>query len=217
MKKNRISEKLIVIWVFFCIALLYLPFTFQGRMINGLHIPISILATCGLIKIISMIKKPWSKVVIITSLIILALTPVYSVVRDFENIAKESPQVDYFFISKPEIQALNWLKNQTNSNDIILANWTYGNIIPGITGRKVFLGHQFWTVSFEQKVQLINTLLLNNNPTAVSLVLKENGITYIFLGINDSMITYGFKPESEPFLQKVYSKDGVSIYKVIPY
>lgn len=217
LKKNRAAEKLVIIWIFSCAVPLYSPFAFRGRIVDGLHLPISILATCGLLSVASLIKKSWSKTLIVASLIILPLSSLYSVVRDFENLAKGPDQIHYSYISKPELEALNWLKEQTNSRDIILSNWYFGNLIPGLIGRKVYLGHETWTISFEQKVQATNTFLLNPNVFAAEGFLTQNGITYIFLGINDPIITYGFQPGLEPFLERSYFKNGVSIYKVVPY
>lgn len=39
-------------------------------------------------------------------------------------------------------------------------------------------------------------------------------ITYIYLGSNDTILQYGFKPEEKPYLVKVWDQGGVLIYRV---
>jgi hypothetical protein len=44
--------------------------------------------------------------------------------------------------------------------------------------------------------------------------LKDNNITYLYLGGNDSILTYGFKPEKKPYLIKIYDEGQAKIYRV---
>ena len=214
--KDNKSYRLIIVWIFVTLFFLYAPFDKQRRIIEGVHIPLAILSTVGIFQILKKIKKtirPW---VIYVILILLSLSSLYLVINDVNNISKDSIRNNYYYyhISKPEYNGLMWLKEHTNTNDSILTNWFFGNILPGITGRKVYLGHKAQTENFDQKIKLINLFLLDQNTTTSLNFLKQNNITYIFLGNNDSMLEYGFKPDEKPYLIKVYDKNGVLIYKV---
>ena len=95
-----------------------------------------------------------------------------------------------------------------------MANWFYGNLIPGITGRKVYVGHRVQTPFFDQKIEKMNWFLVNRNSKEAYNFLKSNGITYIFLGKNDSMLKYGFKPFEKPYLVEVYNRNDVLVFRI---
>lgn len=214
-KQNSIKHKFILIWLFVTATMIYAPVEFQRRMIEGIHIPLVILATSGLFTVTERFKKQIQLLILYGTLFILSLSSFYIIFNDLNTIGKDSIKSYYYYISKPESEGINWLKNNTNQNEGILSNWFFGNIIPGITGRRVYLGHKAQSGNFDQKIELLNSFLLSEDVTKSIDFLKQNNIKYIFVGNFDSMLSYGFKPDNKPFLKKVYSKDGVLIYKVI--
>lgn len=222
--KDEKSYKLVLLWIFITVILLYSPFSFQRRFIEGVHIPISIIATVGILAVYDRLKGPFkvkskiliSRILVIVSVLILSLSSFCSISEDFRLINGDSIDSYYYYLASPEVQAINWLKENTNFNNIVLTNWFYGNLIPGISGRKVFLGHKIQTSNFDLKVEKINSFLLEENNDSALSFLKENQISFIFLGLNDSMLGYGFKPDQKPFLERIYDKEDVLIYKVKP-
>lgn len=212
--QKKPTVKLITIWIFSNIVFLYAPVNFQTKMAEGIHIPISILAVFGIFSLYKKIKKGWSGIVIHIFLVIISLSSIFLIINDFNQIGKDSYRSYYYFISKAERESLGWLNKNSDKDAIILSNWFYGNIIPGLTGRKVYLGYKKDNKVFNDKVLMINNFLLDDNLATSVNFLRKNNITYIFLGNNDSMSRYGFKPEIYPFLINVYSKNGVNIYKV---
>lgn len=216
LRENAPWKKLILIWTSATVILIYLPNDFQRRMIEGVHIPLAILAIAGLFGVAEMFKGKWYLWIIYSSVIFLSFGSFYSIQNDFAKIGTDSIQSYYYSISKAESEGMKWLRNNTNGNDGILANWFYGNIIPGLTGRRVYLGHKAQSGNIDQKIYLINSFLLDADHANAVNFLKTNRINYIFLGNYDSMLKYGFKPENNPFLKQVYSKNGVAIYKLKP-
>lgn len=216
LKEKMSGYKLILIWVFATAILIYSPSDFQRRMIEGVHIPIAILATAGIFVIIEGLKKEIRLLILYGSVLVLCLSSFYTISKDFEQIGADNSANYYYFISKAESDGIKWLKDNTNDSDGILSNWFFGNLIPGLTGRRVYLGHKAQSGKFDKKIQLINAFLLDTNLISSAAFLKENNISYIFLGNSDSMLTYGFRPENNPFLKEVYSKNGVWIYKFGP-
>jgi len=212
-KEKDANYKLLLVWVFVTGVIIYSPFEFQRRMIEGIHIPLAILAGIGLFFVAGKFKKHWVDVVL-SAVVLLSLTSFYTIYIDFSTINKDSSKGYYYYITKPEAKGIAWLKSHTGGKDVILSNWFYGNLIPGLAGRTVYLGHKAQTINFDRKVNSINSFLLSSDTKLSRTFLKENRITYIFLGNNDDMIFYGFKPDTKPFLTKVYSENGVLIYKV---
>lgn len=212
-REKNITYKLLLVWFFVTGVMLYFPFEMQRRTVEGIHTPLAILAGIGLFSFADKFKKHWLDITI-GAIFLLSLSSLYSIYTDFSTIKKDSVKNYYYYITKPEAKGIGWLKSHTNDNDVILSNWFYGNLIPGLTGRTVYLGHKAQTIDFEQKISLINNFLLSSDTKLSLSFLEANKIKYIFLGNNDSMLSYGFKPDSKPFLTKIYSENGVLIYKV---
>lgn len=222
LKEARPGQILILSWIGATAVLLYSPIFFQRRFSEGLHIPLGIIAASGVLAASSLFTKyiiPKAKAVLATAsvlaiILFLALSSARAVANDIAVIQRDNPGNYYYHLLKSEMAGLAWLKGETNQNDVIAANWFYGNLIPGIIGRKVYLGHKVQTPFFDQKVENVNKFLLNKNSNEAHQFLKENGITYIFLGKNDTMLNYGFKPYEKPYLTDVYNKNDVLIFKV---
>lgn len=214
LQDDKEEKSLIIVWFAASLILPFFPVNFQRRFIEGAHIPLAILASEGLFFLVNKQAKTSRLIFIGITIFILALSSISLVIRDIKDISKESTAGYYYFILKEEKTALSWLKENSKIDDGIMANWFYGNIIPGLTGRRVYLGHKIQTPDFDKKVEQINLFLLNKDDDSAYKFLKENNLKYIFLGKNDSMIIYGFKPEEKPYLTKAYDKEDIKIYKV---
>ncbi len=225
LKDKKIHWILLLSWVASAAVLLYAPISFQRRFSEGIHIPLAILATLGILKfsqkVSEMFLKKWHQKSfwILSSFLVLVLS-LSSLGHIWENIVivnSETTDNYYYHLPQSEIDAMSWLKYQTNPNDIILSNWFYGNIIPGLIGRKVYFGHKIQTPDFDQKIDRTNKFLVNSDPKSAYRFLKDNHIKFIYLGKNDTMLQGGFKPDEKPYLLKVYNLGNTLIYQVKEY
>lgn len=222
LKVKNSAYVLILSWVAVAGVLLYSPVFFQRRFSEGLHIPVAILAAMGLVICIRFVcnllpfKKKLRLVMFfsVLSMMVLSISTFFIVSNDISVIGHESTDSYYYHLQPQEIAAMNYLHQNTTPQDIVLSNWFYGNLIPGFTGRRVYVGHKVQTPNFDQKVALINRFLLNKNSLEALRFLHDNGITYVYVGPNDTLLTYGFKPDTKPYLLKVYSVDRATVYKV---
>jgi len=201
--KKDVQSKLILLWVGVTAILLYIPVNFQRRFIEGVQIPLAIAGTFAISK--------KSLLVIVATIVFMASGSMVKVAWDFQKFS-QSP--DYYYIDSRNLDGIKWLGTKTTFDDVILSNRYFGNLIPGLIGRKVYLGHQIQTIDFPGKIQKTNEFLLEIDNKKALAFLKENHITYVFLGGDDSITQYGFAPDKKPYLTKIYDKDGVTIYKV---
>lgn len=223
-KKKSPKHFLIVFWVFSTMLLLYSPITFQRRFSEGLHIPLAILSTVGIIetgRYLSKFIKTRSKSSVEYSfaifILMIAMLGLFgNIYDDISAIASDTQSQYYYHILNSEYDAMIWLKNHSNSDDLILSNVFYGNILPGISGRKVYVGHNIQTPNIDKKVLVAASFLQTKNTNKAQSFLKDNKITYIYFGKNDDMLKSGYKPGSKSYLHKVYTNGGVEIYKVQP-
>jgi hypothetical protein len=114
------------------------------------------------------------------------------------------------YFSQSETSALQWIRENTAEDALILAGPVTGLYIPAQTGRRVIYGHPFETVDAEQmKDDVINYYCGLLDCTQF---LKQNNIDYVFWGARE--MVFG----SVPFScgeKEVYKESGLTIYKVI--
>jgi len=212
--KEAPKFRLLVIWLVITAVFIYFPLPFQRRLIEGIHIPLAILASLGLFALLDKLPRKMFTGCSLFALMLLSITNLYTLYQDYQVLSRETPQDYYYHLLKEETAAMNWLKENTGAQDVILANWFYGNLLPGLTGRAVYLGHKIQTPDFTKKIDRLNQFLLSQDPSLDRDFLEENRITYVFVGKNDAMLHYGFQPEKKNSLTRVYAENGVEIYQV---
>lgn len=208
------THKFTLTWIIVTSLLLYAPFNFQRRLIEGLHIPLSILATGGLFTLISPVRLKLQHYYLALVILLLSLTSIYMVYTDFKMINTDTQDNYYYHLSPAELNGITWLKQHTNESDAILSNWYLGNLIPGLIARKTYLGHQVQTAAWDDKNHALDIFVQNLSPAADYQFLESHGLTYVFISNNDILLKNGFKPENYSMLKPIYQADGVIIYKV---
>lgn len=208
------EQKLVITWIGVTAFLLYAPVGFQRRFIEGIYIPLAILATSGIYMLFDRQETRTKNLLIIVTIMFLSLSNIFTVYNDVKEIQSDTRDNYYYRLSQPELLAIRWLADHTGPNDVILANRFFGNLIPGLTGRTVYVGHKIQTTDFDAKIAKIDEFLTESDETKARSFLETNGITYIYLGIGDSMVKYEFTPDTKPYVTKVYEDAGVRIYQV---
>ncbi len=214
--KTRPVIRMMLLWASIGILSLYAPVSFQRRLSEGLWIPIAILASLGWEQCLVRLGKRSRLVRLGLSALVLgvlAISSVRLVISDLQIIRSESTQSYYYSILPDEVAAFSWIKAHASTQDVILSNWFYGNLIPGFTGKRVFIGHKAQTIDFDRKVTEINSFLLEKDPSVAQAFLEKNRIKYIFVAKADSLTQYGFKPDERAYLKKVFDQNGARVYE----
>lgn len=222
LSRQTAYKLLIIAWVLVTFVLLYSPLSFQRRVSEGLHIPLSILASVGILAVGNIIgqfvvEQARKKVVVIftvTVLVVMSFGSMWVSSQDILAIRSDNINQYVYHIRNGEKQAMDILAKNTTFNDVIFSNVTYGNLIPGITGRKTYVGHGVQTHDIVEKINDANAFLLEKDDKKAYEFLKKHGITFIFLSVNDPMLEYGFRPDLKPFLELSYNNNGILIYHV---
>ncbi len=155
---------LIPIWAFVNLLIIYAPVPFSGRFILGLFIPITTLAAFSLEEVILPTLKELTFFQRFTKLtptpyetlrrmfIILALPSTLLVALWVTRNATISKDFPLYYPSE-EIEAAEWLAENTDENDVILSYYPIGNYLPRKIPGKVFLGHLNLTIDLEEKLE----------------------------------------------------------------
>lgn len=208
----------LIVWVVCTYILVYLPFTFQRRLIMGVSIPLAVLGVVGLNQIWhklsgndlkNIVRAP--RIILIVAFFFLTLTNIMFLRGDVTYI---SARADPFFLSQDTLDALNWLGGHTQREDIVLSSWETGSFIPRIAGNTAFIGHFAQTLNVEDKDRQVRWFYGADFDTDEKReFLIQNKIKYVFIGPSEERLNGGHFPE-QPFLKQVYRNDDVRIFQV---
>ncbi len=223
-KEKKLAAYLFAVtWAVTAFFLIYFPFLqFQRRLSEGFHIPLIILSTVAIFKIKDFLKKTESRtplkvlifqVILIFGAIIFFFSTTFYVIYFDIYIYKEK-KVFPFYLSQNESETMKWFRDNSQKEEIILAEAWNGNLIPGIAGRKVYLGHLDLTADSQKKVNDINWFFKDNEEESQKInFLKEKSIDYIFYGEREKRLGY-FNPYKADYLELVYQMGETSVFKI---
>ena len=216
-------EVILFTWMLAGLFLLYAPLNIQRRFIEGLNIPIMILGSLGftrvllpkfekVIKSFAAIKNPKS-IAIFSIFILISPTSFYWLYKINSNISPNVEVSDYsvpYYLDKDELEALNWLKENTYSEELVLSAYGIGNYIPRISANRVFLGHWAQTINFEKKKKDVKQFFSANDNNSRKKLIDNYGIDYVYYGVEEKQIG-DFKPKN---MEKVFENEKVTIFKI---
>ncbi|MBA7492178.1 hypothetical protein ES702_02727 [subsurface metagenome] len=199
-------------WFLLLPFLVKLPVFFQRRLIEGAHIPISILASFFLFKILKKFKR--SYLFFLLSIVFLSLHNIYWLNCKID-LLKNDPR-GYYFLSREKILALSWLDKQfTNRN--VLAIPDDGLIIPAFTDNKVYWGHWANTPDSIKKGEVL-TSFLDKNTSDFRRVdfLKKEEVDYFFFKKDKTSPVKAeiFDPIKKTYLKSIFENKEVIIFEV---
>ncbi len=177
-KKNIIKNnhtKLMLLWAWWGWIMIYLPLSFNRRLANAWHVPLVILSFIGLLWLIKKIKYNAVKGGVVCLFIFLLF---------FDNVvyiawtSAEAYLYPVYHFDKQQKNIWTQIKNISNENDIILSRGIDGNILPGQTGRTVYIGHLYQTPNEEYKNKEVKKIWTSQQN--INTWLQNNSIDYIF-------------------------------------
>jgi len=217
-QEHREEYYFLVAWAVGTLVLFHLPIGFRMRLVEGLHIDLSILCALGLFWLAE--RWGWFKTgvlkkagIVFITLFIIVSSPsnLMHIIVDFRT----ATQVKYpYFLSKDLENVFVWMDKHLPEDGIVLASREVGNFIPGRTGLKTYIGHVGETRYKRRKLQELNRFMSRETDDQFRLsLLKNNEIDYLF--ISDFERKLGdFNPDTAKFLKKIYRSGSVILYRV---
>lgn len=196
------------IWFSVGWLIIYLPFGFQRLLIRGLWIPTVLLATYGIKKI----SKGKIYLLIKLSGIILVFVS-FSLIYTAAKRVTETETNRWIYLTKEEGEIINYLNQHGDNEEGVLASYRIANIIPAVTKKRVWAGHNFQTPQFKIRINEVNKFFsgLLEEKEARAFVNKTKTV-WVFFGPDEQLVnkTNGIKYR---FLKPVVNKDNVTLYK----
>ncbi len=215
---QRDGARFLLIWVVVNALLLYAPFSLQRRLVTGLHIPLSILATVGLSRYILPLLSLRRQRLLTWTLIILTLpTNLFLLVASTGGVAKHERPL---YIYSEEKEALDWLRENTGMEDVVLASPGMDPfpgtslLIPAWAGNRVLYGHPFETIEADQKRAQAEAFFQSETADPLrEKILKDHRIDYVFYGPEER--EWGADLSRLPSLTEVYRNERGIIYRTL--
>ncbi|HUW96917.1 MAG TPA: hypothetical protein VMW58_14130 [Anaerolineae bacterium] len=219
---------LLLAWLVAAVILLYVPFTLQRRMVEGLHVPICILATIGLYECLvpSVRRLGWAsrfarrrgytseglRSLLVFSVVVATFpSNLCLVAGGSASVLLHDPDL---FHRREEVEAIEWLGQNTASEDTVLASYEVGRYLPARIGHRVFMGHIHETVQLSEKIRLADSFFSEDTTDRDRRrLLSEYRIRYVLYGPSE-MEMGRFDPSLAPYLTPMYSNDLVAVYNV---
>ncbi len=219
----------LVAWTVVAAVLAYSPLLLQRRMVEGLHVPLCLLATVGLFRYVlpavyrsrparwlaSTVHYPRRRFrLLVLNLLLAATFPSNLFLLASAGLAAWQHQPPFFY-HQAENEAIDWLGTHTRWTDTVLAAFPVSNRIPARVGHRVFWGHWIETVDYEGKKRLAEAFFqAETDDAARRALLRTYGVAYLFYGPQERALG-DFSPEGRPYLVKTFSNSEVSLYRVI--
>ena len=224
LKKKEKNKKDIFLlsWVFTQSLLIYSPLPFQRRLTEGLQIALAILTVFGLFYLKDWLKeKPifqkYFKEVFSNKIFLIYLFFILFFLSNFTIIANDLSlylkNYDGMYLKKEAQEAMFWIRENTEEESIILSSLETGNLIPAFSLRQVYLGHLHGTAQAKEKLAQLERFFQEGNDDRKLAFFKENKIDYLFFGPEERKLVQ-FNPEEKNYLEKVFSNNEVTIYKI---
>ena len=206
-------------WFLVQSGLNYIPTDYQIHMLNGWQIPMMLLVTKGLYDWVAPAIARWRSVpsekvmrwVGVISLIAVLPTNVYLWSWRFLDLARH----DYpFYLHEDDVAALDWLRQNTSPDDIVLCSITLGQYVPALSGNTAFLAHWAQTVSFYDKQACVMRFFDAETPDEERAeTVHTFGVDYVLRGPAERALG-DYDPAATPWLKRAFSSPQVVVYAV---
>ncbi len=237
--RQKRQPSFLVLWLAVGALIIYAPVSFSRKMIEGLHIPMSILAAVALTRCVNSAAlrrlrrssrnpspriRHWQLIrrnqrrVITSAIVLMSLSNLQFVrllagwVTD-NNVSRIGALMPPYFLSKSDVAAADWIKNKTPVNAVVLCAPFIGSYIPELTGRKVFIGHWAETLHFPAKFQWLVKYLRGKQIPDQETLAAPGVPVYLVYGQYERMLAPGMVPRFN--WREVFRSGDTIIYELV--
>jgi hypothetical protein len=208
MKQNARQAWFCAAWLMIQPLLLYAPITTQRRLIEGIHLPLVVLAALGLTAALG----HWRRWLVPLTLAVTSLTSALLLTGGLAtalNLARPA------FLPADQIAVFDWLKRNTTAHDVGLSAFDTGNVLPAFTPLTAYIGHGPETVFLSQKLPRVQAFYQPQTSEAERRqLLTEGRITYVLVGPLERVLG-DFDLDSADYLAKRFEQGEYAVYEVI--
>lgn len=203
---------ILVCWVVAAFVIVYLPTSFQRKMIMGVHVPMGILAGAGVAYLGEWIGRKTKEVSAGLICLVVVLLSVPSnltwIAREYKHLnLGDSETNSTSFLSDDDLDIYDWIRTQTKATDAFVGIPTRMLFVPGLCDRKVWSGHWSETPDYPGKMHILYAFERGMMPDPQAF-LRETRATYL---IWPNLPPGAIAP---PYLTRVYGNGTYTIYAI---
>ena len=151
-RRMVVDRPAVPLWFVLSLALAYVPFWFQRKLIFGAHGPLCIMAGMApdliLARLPRLETRRWIRGAALAILLpSIAVTPVYLLVSEFREAQANANGA--YFISEEMMEGLRFLRENSDPSSVVFATPSTSHLIPAFSGNTVVWGH--WAMSVDRK------------------------------------------------------------------
>ena len=218
----------LVSWVVTVFLLAYTPFNMQRRLVEGVHVPISLLAAVGLhrcvlpalarsplVRAVARLGYPRRRTIWLMRSLLIALTWLSNLYLVGSASLAGWARSPALFHSADRLAAFGWLRNNLAYDDTLLASYETGNLIPAWAGRRVFVGHWAESVDWPEREAQVEKFFDVATPDGWRIaLLRQYDITHVFYGLQEKALGE-FDLTTADYLREVHAVGEVTVYEVV--
>jgi hypothetical protein len=205
-----------LIWIALVAVLIYVPWNLQRRFLEGVQVPLGLLAGVGLAEGLFPLPKGqrlsrprWLAMAMLIALA--AMSNLYLTTAHTVTAAIRDPRL---FWPAEVLAGVDWLGEHSEPEDTVLSSFEVGNLIPGRIGHRVVLGHWMETMDYAEKDAAVARFFdAGTSEEERIALLEEYGVAYLFYGPTERAMG-AFDPDGRQYLARRFSHDGVRVYAV---
>lgn len=219
-RKNRsLRNMLLIAWAVAHAIAIYLPVFFNRRVTQGLNIVLAFLAAMVVIEFARRWERRSNRILVrvlmpALGLLAFGMSTLWISAQDLSFIAgRDGRQPKYFFfLSKDYQQSFEWLRQHGDDTTIVLSAPITGNFIPGLSGRRVVVGHNVETLRFKERSAEVGRFF-SDEMTDVErqAYIKQTGTSFVVIGPWENRIG---PYTGSSILEPVFSRPTVTIYRL---
>ncbi len=216
-------------WIIAVVLLVYLPINPQRRFVQGVQVPLAILASASLSEVIlpllrstrlfqRIAMRPGYSVdslerfLVVLFLFTMSLSNLYVLLSLSVTTAVQQPYP--LFRSQGELAAADWLQMNTPHRALMLGAYETGNWIAARVGNRVLLGHWAETVDWQARLDEVTRFYAGDTDEVWRKgLLTRFGVEYVFEGPREKSLGT-FDPTGASYLEPVYSNHDVTLFRV---
>ena len=209
---------LMAAWVIFVFVLLYLPnpVNIQRRLIDGIYLPIAMLAAAGLEVVIrsrSRRKRGLLRVPGPIAVLGVGISVVMSLLVWTAGMTAALGREPIIFVDRGEVAAIDWLSDNRGPGlpPAVMSHPNTGLFIPERSGYRVYVGHYSETIDYLVKAHLAHDAFRQGS---VEDLMRREQVDYLFYGPLERGA--GGPDPVGPDFEVVYNQQGVTIYRLRP-
>jgi len=215
MRRGRPGLAFPLLWLGLVALLVYLPWNLQRRFLEGVPVPLGLLAGVGLAEGLlphgeggrpARNRRLLAVVIALAAMSNLYLTAGLSLMA--------ATRMPAMFWPADLLVAVDWLGEHSDWDETVLAAFETGSLIPARIGHQVVLGHWMETVNFEAKRAAVAQFYVMDTPNAARLALVRTwNVGWVFYGPQEQALD-GFNPAAIAWLEPAFQRGDVMIYQV---